>query len=262
MVAVVMLLLQSAALPRDSAIAAAARSIAALEPVEAVAQTRGTVLVRDVRVLDIDGDGRPEAFVWIEPQLRQTPFILVYTRDSAGGMRRLLEGLAPGRLQRVSGRLVDDHTLGFGVDLSVGDDPAKPFDFDKLLSAAYDNGMSLVQYRTFVHADHREGYLDYVDLTDRALPHATTNTCESFEFSRVDALATGTLAGSATPALAVLTTDDITIYRFGGIRPNGTLVKQVTMRDRPANVIGLRLSPAGQILLLKSDGTASPLPAP
>jgi hypothetical protein len=212
-------------------------------------------------VLDITGDGRPEAFVWIEPQLRQTPYILVYTPDSAGGMRRLLEGLAPGRLQRVSGRLVDDHTLGFGVDMSMADTAGAPVDIEKLLSIAYTNGMSLVQYRTFVHVDHREGFLDFVDLSDRALPDAATNTCESFEFSRVDALATGTLPGSATPVLAVLTTNDITVYRFSGIRPNGTLVKHATMRDRPANVAGFRLSASGQLLLLKRDGTTSPLPA-
>jgi len=256
----VLLLLALAQAPRDSVIASAARLAAGREPVEAVPQRRGTVMVRDVRLLDVDGDGRPEAFVWIEPQMRQTPFILVYTPDSSGGVRRLLEGLAPGRLQPVSGRLIDDHTLGDGVDMTLGS-PGQPADMEKLLGIANRTGTTLVQYRTFFHADQREGYFGYVDLSDRALPD-TTATCVNFEFSRVEALASGALAGSSSGHfLVALTTSDVTVYRFDGIRPNGTLIKQAWVRERPPNVVGLRVSTAGQVQLAKGDGSTIPLPA-
>jgi hypothetical protein len=240
--------------------AEAVRTTAAQATIEAVANRPGHVTVRDVRLLDMDHDGQPEALVWIEPHLRQTPYILVYSRDSSGAPRLLLEGLAPGRLQPISGRLIDDHTLGLGVDLTVGA-PGQPVDVDRLLSAAKGTGMTLIRYRSFFHTDKRRGYVGFIDLSDRPLPD-TSRTCEGFEFSRIDGMAVGTLAGhSGGQVLAVLTTDDITVYEFQGIRPNGTLVTHTSVRERESHVTGVGVSPAGQLYLL-TNTTRIPLQAP
>src|SRR5881409_4371926 len=198
----------------------AVRAAAEREPVEAFGNARGLVSVRGIALLDITGDGSPDAFVWIVPKFRQTPTVLVYTYDPQRGASRILEGLVPGRLQPISGRFVDDHTMGFGVDMTVGGD-GKPVDFDRLISAGVENHMSLVRYHTFIHTDGRPGFVMFVDLSERALPSSSTKTCESFEFSPVEGLAAGTLAGSRTRYLVALTASDITIYRFHGIRPNG-----------------------------------------
>jgi len=246
----------AATLQQDTIIAAV-RAAAEREPIEVFGNARGSVRIHDVRLLDVDGDGSPEAFVWIDPSVRQTPTILVYTYDPRSGPHRILEGLVAGQLRLVSGRFVDDHTMGFGVDLSVD-----PF-HDRLITAAVKNGMSLVRYKTFVHTDGRNGFVTFVDLSDRALPRPQTKTCEAFEFSLIEGLAAGTLSGGAgVPYLVALTATDITIYRFHRIRPNGTLDKQVWIQNRPPLVTGLAVTSDGQVEVRTRDGSSTPLTAP
>lgn len=247
---------------QDTTIVATVRATAAREPVEAFKAEQGRVPVHDIQLLDIDGDGSPEAFVSIVPSVRQTPTILVYTYAPQRGARRLLEGLVPGQLQPVSGRFVDDHTMGFGIDMTV-DGGGNPGAFDQMLASAVQNGMSLVRYRTFLHADGRKGFLSFVDLSDRALPTRGTKTCEDFEFSPVDGLATGTLSGSGnTRYLVALTTKDVTIYLFRGVRSNGTLDKETWVRPRPARVTILKVLANGEVQFGMSDGRTEPLAAP
>jgi len=62
MLPVLVLLIQAPAPRADSIIIAAVRAAAAREPVEAMGGLHPTVPVRDIRLLDIDGDGKPEAF--------------------------------------------------------------------------------------------------------------------------------------------------------------------------------------------------------
>src|SRR5437867_13238186 len=124
--------------------------------------------------------------------------------------------------------------MGFGIDMTV-DGVGNAGAFDQMLASAVKNGMSLVRYRTFLHADGRKGFLSFVDLSDRALPTPATKTCEDFEFSPVDGLAAGTLAGSgSTRYLVALTTKDVTIYLVHGIRSNETLDKKIWLRTRRA----------------------------
>ena len=245
-----------ATLQQDTIIAAV-RAAAEHEPIEVFGNAKGSVRIRDIRLLDADGDGSPEAFVWIDPSVRQTPTILVYTYDPRHGPHRILEGLVAGQLRPLSGHFVDDHTMGFGVDLSVD-----RFD-ERLITAAVKNGMSLVRYKTFLHTDGRKGFVTFVDLSDRALPHPETKTCEAFEFSLIEGLAAGTLSGSAgVQYLVALTATDVTVYRFRGIRPNGTLDKQVWIQNRPPLVTGLAVTSNGQVELRTRDGSAAPLTAP
>jgi hypothetical protein len=255
------LLPQTAGRPTDTSVVAVVRAATEREPVEAFGTAAGFVRVRDIALLDVDGDESPEAFVWIEPRVRQTPTILVYTYDRQRGARRLLEALVPGRLQPVSGQFVDDHTMGFGIDMTVGGD-GKRVDFDRLIAAGVAHGMSLVRYRTFLHTDGRKGFVTFVDLSDWALPTPDTKTCANFEFSSVEGLAAGALSGSATRYLVALTTNDITIYRFRGIRPNGTFDKDSWVRARPPDITGLEVSPSGEVMLRMRDSHTVLLPAP
>jgi len=248
---------------QDTSVINAVRAAAQREPVETFGDVKGSFRVREIQLLDADGDGTPEAFVWIDPSVRQTPTILVYAYNAAHGPRRILEGLVPGSLAPVSGRLVDDHTMGFGVDLAgVGTD-GQPVDFAKVLDIGVSTGMSLVRYRTFMHGDARTGFVSYVDLDDRTLPATGTNTCESFEFSPIEAIAAGTLTGKAGARyLVALTAHDITTYQFRGIRPNGTLDKQVWIRPRAPGAAGLSVSPKGEVSVTMANGRVVPLAAP
>ena len=254
-------LAQVAGPPLDTTIINVVRAAVEREPVEAFGRAPGLVHVREIVLLDVDGDGAPEAFVWIVPQFRQTPTLLAYTYDPQRGARRILEGLVPGRLQPVSGQLVDDHTLGFGADMTVGGD-GKPVDVDRLIAAGVDHHMSLVRYSTFFHTDGRTGFVMYVDLSDRTLPSSSTRTCADFEFSSVEGLAAGPLSGSQKRYLVALTTNDVTIYGFRGIRPNGTFDKESWVRPRPPDVTGLGISASGVVVLRTRDGQAVLVSAP
>jgi hypothetical protein len=247
---------------QDTSIINAVRAAAELAPVETFGDEKGSFRVREIQLLDVDGDGAPEAFVWIDPSVQQTPTILVYTYDTVHGPRRMREGLVPGLLTPVSGRLVDDHTMGVGIDIGVGSD-GKPVDVDKLLDIAVRNGFSLVRYATFIHSDVRTGFVSYVDLHDLTLPAPVTNTCEAFEFSPIEAMAAGTLSGKGgVRYLVALTAHDVTFYQFRGIRPNGMLDKQVWIRPRPRGAAGLSLSPKGEVSVTMANGRVVSLTAP
>jgi hypothetical protein len=255
------LALQTPASTLDSTIISAVRAVAEHEPVEAFGKRVGPgfVPVREIVLLDADGDGAPEAFVWIVPRFRQTPTLLVYGYDQQHGVRRLLEGLVPGSPQPISGHLVDDHTLGFGIDL--GFNSVKPLSIEFLATDGIKNHMSVVRYRTFAHVDGRSSFVTIVDLSNWKLP-PDTKTCEQFEFSSVEALAAGTLAGSGQRYLVALTNGDITVYRFRGVRPNGLFDKESWLRPRPSDVVGLAVSPDGAVEVRTRDGQLAPLSKP
>jgi hypothetical protein len=245
----------------DTTAVNAIRTAAEREPVEAFAGAPGFVRVLQVAWLDVNGDGKPEAFVAVAPKYRQTPTILVYSYDAQHGATRVYEGLAPGRLEPVSGQFIDDHTLGYGIDMTIGSD-GQAVDFDGVLAAGVRHHMSIMRYKTFFHTDERAGFITFVDLSDRALPSSTTTTCESFEFSPLTGLAAGPLSGSHKPYLVALTSDDITIYVFHGIRANGTLDKKSWVRARPADVAGLTVATNGDVVLATRDGRTLPIAAP
>src|SRR6476469_146412 len=145
---------------------------------------------------DLDGDGVPEAVAWIAPVLRQTPTVLIFRRDVAGKhWTRIREGLAPGDLEEVHSSRIDLHTLGDGIDMSAGNSADSTI--AHLFAVGATNGMSLVAYKGFLHADQRNDATFVVDLRATALPKEGALTCEQFEFSDVDAVAFGPAADGA-----------------------------------------------------------------
>src|SRR5439155_142150 len=57
----------------DTAAVAAVRTAVEHAPIEVFGKYSGKVRVRELEQLDVDGDGVPEVFVWIEPSLQPTP---------------------------------------------------------------------------------------------------------------------------------------------------------------------------------------------
>jgi hypothetical protein len=257
-----MILALALTLQQDSAVLTAVRLAAQRDSIEVFGDVRGSTRIRGVQLLDIEGDGWPEGFVWVDPSFRQTPTILVYTYDPQQGAHRILEALVPGRLYPVSGRFRDSHNLGYGLDWGVagGKEPVDP---DRLIQTAAGLGFSVVRYRTFMHSDSREGFVSFVDLNDRTLPSPETEDCGGFEFSLVQALTAGSLEGDPSGRyLVALTAGDITIYRFRRVRPNGMLDKDTWIRDRPPSATGLHVAAHGQVEILTQDGHSVPVPAP
>jgi hypothetical protein len=115
--------------------------------------------------------------------------------------------------------------------------------------------MSTVRYRTFLHADMRDAFVTYLDLSDRNLPDAETVTCEQFEFSALDGLAAGYLDGdSLRTYLVALTTDDLTIYRFDGFGQGDTFRKRSWTQPRPVGASALEVLPGRRIAVRTHNG--------
>ena len=244
----------------DSVIIATVFGAAMQASIETFEKDTGQFTVRGVALLDIDGDGRPEAFVWLTPTFQQTPTVLVYRLTRSGEPHLLREQLVPGRLEPSSGRLRDPHTLRLAIDMTTQERVSE----EKVRSIFLPSGegLSFVAYGTFVHSDDRNGFVGYTDLTDLKLP-AGTLSCEAFEFSRVDALAGGGLVGDRKHRyLVALTQDDVTIYAFNSIRDDDTLDKERWMRARPPGVVGLGTSADGLVELIHADGTREPVAKP
>ena len=229
-------------------------------PIERVDAAAAATAVRGVLVDDLDADGRAEAVVWIEPRLRQTPTVLLFSRAADGSWVRIAEGLVPGRLVRVSGRFTDTHTLGLAADLTAGDGSRDMI--ERMLGAGAASGMSFVAYRGFLHADNRQNATFIVDLQDWALPPGVEKTCESYEFSSVQSMRIGRLAGGgASRFLVALTEDDVTVYRITSISPSGRLAATSVVRTRERSVRGLTQLADGSVALETNSGTR-PIAAP
>jgi len=246
--------------PSDSTVIRQFSSILDASPIEQLDSLAAATAVRGGILVDVDRDGRDEAVIWIRPSLRQTPTILIFRQIEQDRWERVLEGLAPGRLQPVSRRLKDSHVYRVGVDLVAGD--GSPASTQRVLAAGAARGMSMVAYNGFLHADMRKAAAFVVDLTLWALPKDAVVTCESFEFSQPEGVAFGSLdGGGQQPYLIALTEHDVTIYRVDSIASDGRLKIVSWMRPRPAGTLGVARDSAGNAQFVRAEGSA-PISAP
>src|SRR2546425_10669618 len=176
----------------DTTIIRTVREALTRAPLEAFGKDTGATTLGDVALLDIDGDGMPEAFVAVHPTFRQTPTVVVYKYIPLGTPHRLFEALAPGRVGHFSGHLRDPHSLGDAMDMVVGNGRS-PIDTFKFVTSLGRRGSSVVRYRTFFHVDMRDASVTYVDLSDRKVSGSAT-TCSGLDFRPVHALVSRRLA--------------------------------------------------------------------
>ncbi len=245
----------------DSTLLAQSLNDLRAHPVEIVAKDTEATVVRAHALLDIDRDGRPEIFIAIAPKYRQTATIVIYKMVDDNRVQRLYEGLAPGKLVPVSNRQIDTHTLGNGIDMTIegGADSSMGV---RLLATARTQGMQIVRYPNFFHVDERSQAAQYVDIAS-ASPGFHETTCESFEFSPVEALASGRV-GSDTVGryLAALTPAEVVFYRLRGISSDGRLQKTSWSVPRPDGLVKLQVTIDGLIVGVSSDGRRVPLTLP
>lgn len=177
---------------------------------------------------DLDRDGVDEVVVSFYPHYRQSPTLVIFKVDNKMKVTRLTEGLAPGKLQPLSGDYLDSHEGGHAADLSIGkamDDPEKRNAF---IQASIKNMGNVVAYKNFFHSDGRKGKGSYIDLTHlKNLPK--NQTCDLFEFARVEQFQIGQQDGDPTPVIMALAGDEVTFYKIKGIRKDGMLDKEITV---------------------------------
>lgn len=216
--------------------------------------------IENVVVRDLDGDGSHEVVVLYRPHYRQSATIAIYRLSKDLEVTRVMEGLAPGPLQPISGEYLDSHALGQAADMSV----AMPGGQAELVAAFMRSGFGgLVEYATFVHADSRKGDPSFVDLSRIEIPDGR-KTCEAFEFSRVDEIAVGPLeGGTGETYLVARVGSELWVYRIIRFLPNGLLEKEVRVRPIPEDFASFEPGGHETLRYLSSGGELRPLlPAP
>lgn len=214
------------------------------------------VRVRGLAIEDIDGDGTTEVFLQTFPHYRQSPTITIYQVDKLDSVKRLTEGLAPGKLVPLDAKddYLDSHVLGKGIDLVLGDgDISKMVLFAK---SSLTSKMSAVVYKTFVHTDTREGKPVYIDLS---YLDCKENTCENFQFQKPAYIVTGTLPGNKDKSLLVRVGDEIYKYAIKAITADGFLERTVWVEKVPTDFSEFVVE-EGMIRYRTIDGRTKHLP--
>lgn len=179
-------------------------------------------------IADLDGDGVDEVVVSFYPHYRQSPTIVLFRVDNKMKVTRITEGLAPGKLVPVSGDYLDSHTSGYGVDLTADEAMNDPKKREALIKASIKRMGNVVLYSNFMHLDGRTGKGMYIDMTHIKNP-PKNQTCESFEFARVEQFQVGKQDGDPKPVIMALAGGEITFYKIKAIRKDGLLEKEVTV---------------------------------
>jgi len=192
--------------------------------------------IEDLLIVDVDGDGAKEVVVHFHPHYRQSPTVVIYRLSEGANVTRVLEGLAPGALQPISGDYLDSHTLGEAADIDLSGDQNNPVAREKFLKAGMANFGGVVSYPTFWHVDSRTGGGSYVDMTAAPNP-SKGKTCEDFEFSKVRQIAFGSLKAETRKYLAAWVNTDIYLYSIH-FRADGLLDKTVEVLPAPKTFNG------------------------
>lgn len=189
---------------------------------------RYRVKVENIIVADLDGDGIPEVIAHVKPHFRQSPIIIIFKVDKDLHVQRVMEGLAPGPLQSVSGNYLDSHSLGAAMDFQARMKPG--YGAEGLVQGLVKSQKgSLVVYKRFAHLDGRQGPPTYIDMREADLP-ANVNTCDNFEFSDVDQVeVTARFSSDGRNVIAAHIGKKIYAIRIERFLPNGLLEKSVTV---------------------------------
>jgi len=221
------------------------------------------IKAKGVVMADMDGDGREEVFLAVKPHYRQSPSIIIFTRNKRGKLIRVKEGLAPGPLVPVTGDYIDDHTLGVGVDMTIGPnkkgEPADPRD---VAAIGMQQKMHVVVYKNFYHMSLREDEGGYIDMTHQK-DFVNEKNCEKFEFAEVVSMKAGFLKnGGQRKYLVTVAGNELNFYRIDGVTKYGFLKKQRWAAPLPENFARLAGDKNGAVGYVLKNGKAHPLALP
>jgi hypothetical protein len=195
---------------------------------EVFAKKQYPVTVENFMVADLDGDGVPEVIAHMKPHFRQSPTIVIFRVGTDLLVKRVTEGLAPGPLQSLSGKYLDSHAEGEGVDFQATTVPGANADADIVQAFVKSKG-GLVRYKHFAHLDGREGLASYIDMRETSLP-PSVKTCEDFEFADVEHVEiTQRFSTDGRNVIAARVGKQVYAIRIERFLPNGLLEKSVTV---------------------------------
>lgn len=185
--------------------------------------------INNVIVEDVDNDGQDDVIVHVKPHYLQSPTIILFKVSKNLKVTRVKEGLAPGPLVPLVSDFLDSHTVGEGIDLTLGEaqgDLKKRKKFvEGLLS---EKKGALVEYANFIHIDNRRGRGTYVDMSWLATP-PEGDSCETFQFSMPDEIAVRPKNDGSGNYLLARVGKQIYQYKIQKIRADGFLEKTLVV---------------------------------
>lgn len=212
------------------------------------------VKLENAVIIDLDNDGQVEVVALFYPHYRQSPPIVIFQLSKSYKVTRVKEGLAPGELVPVSGDYLDSHTLGMAVDFDLQEKQNDPRARADMREISMKQFASVVEYRTFFHADGRKGKGTYIDMTHIGkLPK--DHACENFEFSRVEEISAGHLQSDKKRNYLVASVKNkIYAYRIDGFTNQGFLKKKLWVVPKPKDFKEFLPAEDGDIAYQDSKG--------
>ncbi len=142
------------------------------------------IQVNGVAIGDLNSDAEDEVVLMIKPHYLQSPTIIIFQVDDEMNVSRVVEGLAPGPLQPISGEYLDSHTLGQAVDFNFEKEGRKVERNEKLVDDIINQFGGVVEYENWFHTDGRSGTKMYIDMRHVKVPE-NMNHCEYFDMDFV-----------------------------------------------------------------------------
>jgi len=176
---------------------------------------------------DLDGDGVDEVVVSFFPHYRQSPTVAIFRVSNKMKVTRVKEGLAPGPLVPINGEYLDSHTMGQGLDMTLGKNQmTNPEARKDMVAVSMQNMGGVVAYKNFMHMDGRDGKGVYIDMQHINKP-SKEKTCNSFQFSRVQHVRIGRKKGEKVATIIAVAGNKAYLYKINKIRADGLIDKTI-----------------------------------
>ncbi len=184
------------------------------------------------QIIDIDDDGNTEVFLQTYPHYRQSPSITIFQIDNNDSVTRIIEGFAPGHLEKLSkdDDYFDPHTTGTAIDMQL--DSNEPEKFKKLAESSIKWDMSVVLYKNFIHTDKREGkgiFIDLMYLND----FSSENSCANFQFSKPEKIVAGKIKNQDKKYFIAKVGNELFCYKVNGFIDLKFIDKEIKIIDVP-----------------------------
>ena len=194
----------------------------------------------DWQIIDIDDDGNTEVFLQTYPHYRQSPSITIFQIDKNDSVTRIVEGFAPGHLEKLSkdDDYFDSHTTGTAIDMQLESNDIDKF--RKVGESSLNWGMSVVLYKNFIHSDKRQGkgiFIDLMYLDD----YSSENSCENFQFSKPDKIIAGKISNQDKKYFIAKVGKELYCYKINGFRDLKFVDKEIKIIDIPKDFKELQL---------------------
>lgn len=221
------------------------------EPLEKSDSTIYQLRPRDFQIADIDEDGTVEVFLLLYPHYNTSPTIVVYQVTAKNQVKRIKEGLAPGRLVARNNEYLSFHPLGLGVDFVINNNDNN---YDSLLTLSFLESKShVIVFKKFIHFDSRHGEGSYIDFSHQE-QFLSETTCQSFQFAMPSEIIVGRTKTISRKCLFAKVDDEIYCYIIKGISSSGLIDKEYFVSKLPIDFIQFKLTESGYVNYLNKSG--------